>query len=174
VSVPDNVDELLAHWRRVLADAAAELERLSAADACRRPAPGKWSASEIIGHLVDSATTNHRRFVLAQLQPDLVFPGYDQDAFVRVQAYVDEEWAGLVQLWVALNRHLIHVVEVTSPEALTRPRAIHNLDEVAWQAVPRSEPTTLGYFVADYVAHLEHHLAQLRRTVAAIGTAAPR
>jgi hypothetical protein len=162
--------ELLDYWRRVLSGAAAELDRLPPSDACRRPAPGKWSASEIIGHLVDSATTNHRRFVVAQLQPDLVFSGYDQDAWVRVQAYVDEDWPALVQLWLALNRHLIHVVEVMPPEALTRPRAVHNLDEVAWQPVPRNEPTTLAYFVADYVAHLEHHLAQLRRTVA-IGAA---
>ncbi|HEU4649175.1 MAG TPA: DinB family protein [Gemmatimonadales bacterium] len=166
MDAPTSIDALLAHWRQVLARAAVELGQVPAADACRRPAPGKWSASEIIGHLVDSATNNHRRFVVAQLQPDLVFSGYDQDAWVRVQAYADEDWPGLAELWVALNRHLIHVVDAMPREDLLRPRPVHNLDEIAWQPVPRSEPTTLAYFVADYVAHLEHHLAQLRRTVA--------
>ena len=33
----------------------------------RHPAPGKWSPREIIGHLIDSASNNHQRFVRAQL-----------------------------------------------------------------------------------------------------------
>lgn len=45
-------------------------------------------------------------------------------------------------------------------EALTRPRTRHNLDELAWRAVPASQPTTLDDFMCDYVAHLEHHLRQ--------------
>jgi len=49
-------------------------------EAASRPAPGKWSQKEIIGHLIDSASNNHGRFVRAQLQDDLIFAGYDQDA----------------------------------------------------------------------------------------------
>jgi len=43
---------------------------------------------------------------------------------------------------------------------VARVRTSHNLDELAWKAVQRTEPTTLDYFMRDYVAHLEHHLRQ--------------
>jgi hypothetical protein len=39
----------------------------------------KWSAKEIVGHLIDSAANNHRRFILAQGRDDLLFEGYDQE-----------------------------------------------------------------------------------------------
>src|SRR5687767_6158292 len=58
----------------------------------RRPSPGKWSAKEIIGHLVDSASNNHQRFVRAVYQDDLVFTGYDQAHWVSVQHYQDAQW----------------------------------------------------------------------------------
>ena len=37
----------------------------------------------------------------------------------------------------------------------------HNLDEIAWRVVPNEEPTSLAYFMADYVGHLEHHVRQI-------------
>ena len=49
-----------------------------------------------LGHLIDSAVNNHARFVRAQLQDDLVFPGYDQDGWVRVQRYDERSWPALV------------------------------------------------------------------------------
>ena len=33
--------------------------------------PDKWSKKEIIGHLIDSATNNHQRFVRGQFEIDL-------------------------------------------------------------------------------------------------------
>ncbi len=132
------------------------------ADEARAPvAPGKWSPQEIIGHLVDSASNNHGRFVRAHLHDDLVFPGYDQDAWVRIQNYVSADWFALVALWRGYNHHIAHVIEHIEDDAATRPRASHNLDEIAWKAVPKSEPATLEYFVRDYVDHLKHHLAQI-------------
>jgi hypothetical protein len=34
-------------------------------------------------------------------------------------------------------------------------------DHLAWIPVPLNTPTTLDYFMADYVAHLKHHLDQI-------------
>ena len=79
-----------------------EAARLAAmpAEKARLPiAPGKWSPQEIIGHLVDSASNNHGRFVRAQLHDDLIFPGYDQEAWVRMQDYVSSDWVALIALW---------------------------------------------------------------------------
>jgi DinB superfamily len=162
----NDLDALLGHWRRTIDQAAVEFGSVADADARRRPAPGKWSIKELVGHLIDSASNNHRRFVEAQGRDDLVFSGYAQDAWVQLQRYQDAPLPELVALWAALNRHLVHVVRTTPVEVLERPRARHNLDELAWRPVPKGQPVTLAWFVRDYVEHLEHHLAQIRALVA--------
>jgi hypothetical protein len=150
----------IAEFRRTIDRAAERLGTFCDSEAGHPTAPGKWSKKEIVGHLIDSAANNHGRFVRAQLQEDLVFPGYDQDAWVRVQRYRDRPWSDLVALWRAYNRHIACVMESADPELVDRVRTSHNLDELAWKAVQRTEPTTLDYFMRDYVAHLEHHLRQ--------------
>jgi hypothetical protein len=150
----------LADFLETVDTSAARLRALSGAEAAVRPAPGKWSRKEIIGHLIDSATNNHGRFVRAQLQDDLIFEGYEQAEWVDVQRYQAREWAELVLLWQSLNHPLAHVMETTETNALTKPRARHNLDSIAWQPVRATEPTTLEYFMRDYVGHLKHHLRQ--------------
>ena len=50
-------------------------------------------------------------------------------------------------------------------EARLRLRRLHNLHEIASQAVPEVEPVTLDYLMMDYVGHLKHHLEQVRELV---------
>lgn len=142
-------------------DAVPRLSSVSTARSAQSPAPGKWSPREIIGHLIDSVQNNHGRFVRAQLSHDLVFPGYAQDDWVRLQGYGERDWGELIALWAAYNRHLVHVIERVSPDAADRPRREHNLDQIAFHSVSPGTPTTLAYFMADYVTHLEHHLRQV-------------
>ena len=129
--------------------------------ASRRPTPGTWSAKEILGHLIDSASNNHQRFVRARFQEDLVFEGYNQDGWVEAQGYAHAPWTDLIELWLAFNSHLARVMSETPREVLERPRVQHNLDQIAWRTVPADEPTTLRYFMEDYVGHLRHHLEQI-------------
>ena len=153
--------EYVSALRGAIEKSTPSLKEMSDEMTRRRPAPGKWSPREIIGHLIDSASNNHQRFVRAQFQEDLVFPGYAQDAWVSAQKYQDAPWDELLTLWRSFNLHIAHVMETASPEVRLRPRARHNLDELAWRPVPRHEPATLDYFMADYVAHLQHHLRQI-------------
>jgi hypothetical protein len=155
--VPGYVSEL----RNAIDEATPRLQRMSEEESRRRPNPEKWSPSEIIGHLIDSASNNHQRFVRARFQDDLVFPGYDQDLWVTCQKYRDCPWHDLVTLWVHFNLHIARVMETTPESERIRPRIRHNLDELAWKSVPRNKPVTLDYFMSDYVAHLKHHLAQI-------------
>jgi DinB family protein len=157
----DYVIDLLATIDREV----PRLMALGAAASSRRPAPGKWSPREVIGHLIDSASNNHGRFVRAQLQPDLVFEGYAQDDWVRTQRYQDAEWSDLVTLWAALNRHLARVMAAAPADVREQPRVRHNLDALAWRAIPAAEPATLDYFMRDYVEHLKHHLTQIADAV---------
>ena len=129
-----------------------------------RPAPGKWSQRELLGHLIDSASNNHRRFVCAQFQEDLVFAGYAQEQWVGVQQYQSASWSSLIDLWYSFNVHLARVISAAPETERMRPRARHNLDQIAWQTVPADQPTTLAYFMNDYVDHLEHHLSQILGT----------
>ena len=127
----------------------------------RRPGPGMWSPREIIGHLIDSASNNHQRFVRAAWQEDLIFPGYEQDGWVELQNYQETPWKEIVGLWAAFNRHIARVMAAIPEAERVRSRPRHNLHLIAWRAVPESESTTLDYFMNDYVGHLEHHLSQV-------------
>ena len=63
---------------RTVSERRESLRRISDTSAARRATPSAWSAKEIIGHLIDSASNNHQRFVRAQWMDDLVFDGYEQ------------------------------------------------------------------------------------------------
>lgn len=150
--------ELLTH---IVESVTPALEALPDGQSAVSRAPGAWTPRQILGHLIDSACNNHSRFVRAQLTDSLVCQGYDQEAWVAVQGYADASWLDLVTLWRVYNLNLARVIALIPAEVSTRTRREHNLDEVAWRLVPRSEPVTLEYFVRDYIGHLEHHLTQV-------------
>lgn len=154
---PSYVTELLD----AVARAEPRLLDLDDDASARRPGPGRWSPREIVGHLIDSASNNHQRFVRAQGRDDLIFEGYAQDDWVAVQRYQDAPWRDLVALWVLFNRHLARVMAAVPEPLRTRERLRHNLHQLAWQPLPETQPATLDYFMRDYVAHLQHHLRQI-------------
>jgi len=125
------------------------------------PQPEVWSAKQVLGHLIDSASNNHQRFLRAQFSDDLVFAGYDQEEWVRLQGYQETAWGELLEFWAAYNLHLARVIARIPAEVRQEPRTRHNLDQLAWKPVPRDTPATLAYFIADYVGHLKHHLCQI-------------
>ena len=155
------MQDFLDDFRATLASESIRLMAIPDEKAATRPAPGKWSPKEVIGHLIDSAANNHGRFVRAQSTDDLVFTGYDQDAWVRLQRYNERPWMDLLSLWRSYNAHIASVVEGISPDRLSLQQARHNLDEIAWRTVPRDKPATLEYLKRDYLAHMKHHLAQI-------------
>jgi hypothetical protein len=137
------------------------LRAMSDARSARPRAPGKWTPREIIGHLIDSAKNKHGRFLRAMQQDDLVFDGYEQEQWVTMQRYATAPWGELLTLWILLNRHLARVMREVPSDAGARPRARHNLHQIAWKTVPADQPASLDYFMQDYVGHLRHHLRQI-------------
>jgi hypothetical protein len=134
-------------------DEAAPL--LAGADEARtavRPAPGKWCAREVLGHLIDSACNNHRRFVLGHAAGVNRWDGYEQDAWVRSQDYAGAPWSDLVALWTAYNRHLARLIAATPPAVAEREAA----------SADGTRQLSVGFLMDDYVRHLEHHLGQIR------------
>src|SRR5438105_9384657 len=155
------MQDWLQDFKQTVESAEPRLNKISEAESERPRAEGEWSSKQIIGHLIDSAANNHARFVLGQLKDDLVFPGYDQDAWVKVNHYQERSWAELIQLWKSYNLHLHHVMARTAKDKLMNVCTQHTLQEIAFKTVPKSEPVTLEYLMKDYVDHLKHHLDQI-------------
>jgi hypothetical protein len=127
------------------------VQRLARDIAWQEPyAPGKWRRVQVLGHLVDSASNNHQRFVRAMLQPSLEFLAYDPNGSVDVQCYDSFPAATLLELWSSYNTLLAHVIERISVQALTVSCKIG-----------ADEPVTLEFLATDYVRHLTHHLKQI-------------
>jgi hypothetical protein len=154
-------EDVIEEFRRTVEEASARLLSMTEDEARVPLAEGKWSAKETIGHLIDSASNNHQRFVRAQFKDDLVFEGYAQEDWVRAQSYNEEPWPLLVGLWRHYNLHLAHVMRHAPENTRTLRRERHNLHEIGWAEVSQSEPSTLEHLMLDYVGHLKNHLRQI-------------
>jgi DinB superfamily len=142
--------ELSEQLRTLVERVEPRLHEITEWESIQTALPGGWSRKQLLGHLIDSASNNHQRFVRAMLQPSLDFPGYDQEGNVRVQAVQQAEWSLLVSLWAAYNRYLAHLIAYIPASQLDTQCRIG-----AGQAV------TLGFLASDYLTHLRHHLNQI-------------
>ena len=127
----------------------ARLRQFDEADAATIRSGGRWSRKQILGHLIDSAANNHQRFVRLQQSSLLDQEGYQQEVWVAAQRYDERPWSELVDLWLAYNTHLAHVIERLDPAALNN----------RWNS-PEG-PLTLEFIAQDYLRHLDHHLSQI-------------
>src|ERR1700689_5734779 len=94
----------------VIDAAEPRLRQVTESESEKPVLPGGWSRKQVLGHLIDSASNNHQRFVRAMLQPSLDFPGYDQEGNIRGQAVQEADWGLPVSLWAAYNRYLAHFI----------------------------------------------------------------
>lgn len=123
--------------------------------------PGAWSRKEILGHLIDSASVNHQRIIESQITDSIVFTGYKHEDWVRLQGYNESEWEDLVTLWVSYNIRLCEIIERIPLDVLDKQHSEHSYDRTAFREIPADEPSTLGYLIEDYFAHLLYHIEQI-------------
>jgi len=128
-------------------------KKVSIEQILQKPAPGKWSKQEILGHLIDSAINNLKRFTEVQFLPQpYKVVSYKQNELVEVNRYQGLPLEHLLSLWKALNQQIVYVVKNISAGKLEFP-----VDP----QYDNGEMRTLGWIICDYVAHMEHHLKQI-------------
>ena len=138
-----------------------ELTGLDEEYVSQKGSPDQWSRKEILGHLIDSACNNHRRFVLFSNQQHLHFDGYHQEDWVNAQNYDDANWIDLVDLWYAYNVHIGRVIRQMPKSKLKEETLDHNFDKIAFRRVSHGQPSSMQYFIKDYILHLQHHIDQI-------------
>lgn len=146
------LESLTNELTRVVDVAGSELRTIDDERAGSKPKADVWSIKEILGHLVDSASNNHQRFVRAPLGGELTFPGYEQNGWVASQDYQTRPWRELIDLWVLYNHHLAHVI-----------RRIPDTAANVLCRIGTNEPITLSSLAQDYLGHLRHHLEQIQQ-----------
>ncbi|MGD9558360.1 MAG: hypothetical protein AB7V25_15145 [Mangrovibacterium sp.] len=110
---------------------------------------------QIVGHMIDSASNNTHRVVHLQYQPGpFSFPNYatfgNNDRWIAIQNYQDENWHNLVQHWKYANLHVAHVVGNIREDKLNNQ----------WIAVP-GQLVSLKEMITDYLRHLDLHLGEI-------------
>jgi len=130
-----------------------KLKQISSEELLKKPAEGKWSKKEILGHLVDSAINNLKRFTDIQFLPrPYTVISYRQNELVIVNDYQNLPLQHLLDLWQVLNRQIVLVVKNIPVEKLDYP-----VDP----QYENKELKTLSWIICDYVAHMEHHFRQI-------------
>jgi hypothetical protein len=124
------------------------LTEISEENMSTKPSPTKWSKKEIIGHLIDSATNNHQRFVRGQFEniPEI---SYDQNNWNEYSFYNQIESKQIISFWTIYNKQIIEIIKRIPKGNLEKQIKIGN------------NILTLEFLIIDYVEHLEHHLKQI-------------
>lgn len=149
INVAVAMDQLNDHVQQM----TGRFEKFSKEELLYKPTPGKWSKLEILGHLIDSAINNLKRFTEIQFFPQpYKVVSYKQNELVEVNQYQYLPLAHLLDLWKALNQQIIYVVKNIPKEKLE-----YSVDP----QYDNKEMKSLSWIICDYVAHLEHHLKQL-------------
>jgi len=143
-------DTLVAKYKDGYAQVASALEGATDVELDRRPAPGKWTAREIVHHLADSEMTSAIRLrrLLAEDRPVIV--GYDQEEFARKLHYDRPIGASLEALKAA---------RATTGAILDRMTD----DEWAREGThTESGRYTVLQWLQIYAEHAHNHAAQIR------------
>ncbi len=149
----ETIRSAVGELEELVASLPAEWGAIPDEQAARPRADGGWSRKQIVGHMIDSATVNHQRFIRALAGEKDFNLLYAQEDWVDLNGYQLRDWRGIIRLWEGVNLHLLAVCR----------RIREDQAELVCGQDGDPGPWTLAYRVPDYVAHLEMHVEQMRR-----------
>jgi uncharacterized damage-inducible protein DinB len=113
------------------------------------------SIRQIVGHMADSASNNIHRVIHMHYQESPIhYPDYanlgNNDRWIAIQNYQEEDWGELVRLWASLNRHMVHLIRQVDKS---------RLDHFWISAL--NEKVTLEEMITDFPRHFKLHLDEI-------------
>jgi hypothetical protein len=147
-AVSNEIKTLIKEWE-------PKLIKISGKSIFEKRNHNDWTIKQTLGHLIDSASNNTHRIIHLQYeQSPINFPDYanlgNNDNWIIVQHYQEEDWQLLVQLWKQINLHLAHIIQYVDPD---------KLDGYWVSALGQS--ITLNDMIRDYSRHLKLHLNEI-------------
>jgi hypothetical protein len=115
------------------------------------------SIKHILGHMVDSVSNNTHRIVHLQYQDSpLTFPNYatngNNDRWIDIQNYQNENWNDLIQLWKYSHLHFIHIIQNVDNSKL----------ENEWNSESKYGNIKLKDMITDFLRHFKLHLDEIQ------------
>ncbi len=123
-----------------------------------RPAPGKWSAHEVVVHCADSETNSAMRIRYLVGENSPVIQGYDQDRWATALDYQAQSAELALAQLAAVRAWTLGFIR-SLPEAAWGRSGTHT-------EMP-GKPYTATVWLQTYAEHLEVHARQIRRNVEA-------
>jgi len=110
---------------------------------------------QIVGHMIDSASNNTHRIIHLQYQESpLRFPNYatngNNDKWIAIQNYQNEDWKSMINLWKYSNWHIVHVIKNVDSS---------KLDNQWYYSEERLISLKAG--IIDYLRHFKLHLDEI-------------
>lgn len=144
----DELSTLISSWETKLAN-------LPEATISKRINSQGRTIRQIVGHMVDSASNNTHRVIHMHYQSSPVkYPDYanlgNNNRWIAIQNYQEEDWAELVKLWVAVNRHFVHLIAQVDEGKLNQQ----------WISA-LNERISLRGMIDDYPRHFKLHLNEI-------------
>ena len=130
----------------------ALFERLGAAGAERSPAPGKWSARQILCHLADCEIAFAFRLRQAAAEPRHVIQPFDQDGWAAVYGSGQLDTAAALETYSVLRKWNVKFLHSVPPGTLTK--AVNH---------PERGDMTFQSIVETMAGHDLNHLQQIER-----------
>jgi hypothetical protein len=147
---PDQRRTLVARYKDGFRAVAEALSGSTDAELDAHPAPGKWSAREIVHHLADSEMTSAIRLRRLLAETDPVMQPYDQDEFAR-RLHYDRPIDGSVQALRYARETTADIIDRMRPEDWQRA-GVH----------PEHGRYGVDEWLAIYAEHAHTHADQIR------------
>lgn len=131
---------------------AALLEELTPEEIDYQPAPGKWSARQVIAHVLDTEAHVYTRLRYAVAEPGRVITPFDQDAWAHTLGYSHADVAESVEAFRVLRDLNTRLLERLEPEQ--------------WQQIilhPERGHQTIEQLAELFDWHARVHIEQIER-----------
>ncbi len=149
LKVTDGIIKYIEKWEPILVALPNDV-------ICQRKNKQYRTIKQILGHLIDSAANNHQRMIRLQYNKKLNFPDYqqDNDLWIKLQDYQNEDWMIIIQLWKYYNLHIVQVIKSVDQTKLAN----------SWESFEHIE-VSLQQMIEGYLDHIELHFSEIQELI---------